>query len=97
MVQIRRELTKGYLFAFRLSHLGKAAHRVSVPCRQEAFFEGQVHAFTVLGGVPGRIRYDNSTAAVAKVLGLSRARIETDRWVAFRPTTASKPGTADPA
>ncbi|MDO0930073.1 hypothetical protein QQY24_33960 [Streptomyces sp. TG1A-8] len=52
---------------------------------QEAFFEGHVHALRVLGGVPrGRVRYDNFKAAVAQVLGLSRARVETDRWIAFR-------------
>ncbi|MFJ3145299.1 hypothetical protein ACIPJM_22970 [Streptomyces halstedii] len=52
---------------------------------QEAFFEGHVHALRVLGGVPrGRVRYDNLKAAVAQVLGLSRARVETDRWIAFR-------------
>ncbi len=44
-----------------------------------------MHALRVLGGVPrGRVRYDNLKAAVAQVLGLSRARVETDRWIAFR-------------
>jgi hypothetical protein len=39
----------------------------------------------VLGGVPtGKVRYDNLKAAVARVLGFSRARKETDRWTAFR-------------
>jgi hypothetical protein len=52
---------------------------------QEAFLEGHVHAFRVLGGVPtGKVRYDNLKAAVAQVLGLSRARVETQRWSAFR-------------
>ncbi|MGV9907369.1 hypothetical protein ACWDU8_33640 [Streptomyces sp. NPDC003388] len=44
-----------------------------------------MHALRTLGGVPrGRVRYDNLKAAVAQVLGLSRARVETDRWIAFR-------------
>jgi hypothetical protein len=44
-----------------------------------------VHAFGVLGGVPaGKVRYDNLTSAVARVLGFTRARVETDRWTAFR-------------
>jgi transposase len=74
-----------YLFVFRLSFSGKAVHRISVPEGQEAFFEGHVHAFTVLGGVPaGKVRYDNLTSAVARVLGFTRARVETDRWTAFR-------------
>ena len=52
---------------------------------QEAFFEGHVHAFSVLGGVPtGKIRYDNLKAAVARVLGFGRDRVETERWTAFR-------------
>lgn len=52
---------------------------------QEAFFEGHVHALNVLGGVPtGKVRYDNLRAAVAQVLGLSRRRVEAERWTAFR-------------
>jgi hypothetical protein len=31
-----------------------------------------------------KIRYDNLKAAVAQVIGFSRQRVETDRWVAFR-------------
>lgn len=54
-------------------------------CGLEAFFESHVHALQTLGGVPrGRVRYDNLKAAVAQVLGLTRARVETDRWIAFR-------------
>ncbi|MFI2765527.1 hypothetical protein ACH5A3_43120 [Streptomyces echinatus] len=54
-------------------------------CGQEAFFEGHVHALRTLGGVPrSKVRYDNLKAAVARVLGLSRARVEADRWIAFK-------------
>jgi transposase len=74
-----------YMFVFRLSFSGKAVHRISASEGQEAFFEGHAHAFSVLGGVPaGKIRYDNLTSAVARVLGFTRARVETDRWTAFR-------------
>lgn len=60
-------------------------HRISASAGQEAFFEGHTHAFQVLGGVPaGKVRYDNLKAAVAQVLGFSRARTEADRWTAFR-------------
>lgn len=83
-VKVRGEVITCYLFSLRLSYSGKAVHRISVSCGQEAFFEGHAHAFSVLGGVPARIRYDNLKAAVAKILGLSRARVETDRWIAFR-------------
>lgn len=41
-----------YLFSFRLSYSGKAVHKVFASQGQEAFFEGHVHDFTVLGGVP---------------------------------------------
>jgi hypothetical protein len=30
------------------------------------------------------VHYDNLKSAVAKVFGLNRARVETDRWLAFR-------------
>jgi transposase len=77
--------TKCYLFTFRLSFSGKAVHRVTASCGQEAFFEGHVHAFNVVGGVPaGKVRYDNLRSAVARVLGFGRARVETERWTAFR-------------
>jgi transposase len=76
--------TKCFLFTFRLSYSGKAVHRVFASCGQEAFFEGHVHAFSVLGGVPvGKVRYDNLKAAVSRVL-FGRTRTENDRWVAFR-------------
>ncbi|WP_412098625.1 IS21 family transposase [Mycolicibacterium iranicum] len=84
-VRLRGQLVTCHLFSLRMSYSGKAVHRVSATGGQEAFFEGHVHAFEVLGGVPaGRIRYDNLKAAVAQVIGFSRQRVETDRWVAFR-------------
>ncbi|GAB3460137.1 hypothetical protein GCM10027570_44700 [Streptomonospora sediminis] len=45
------------LFGFRLSYSGKAVHRAFASGGQEAFFEGHVHASSVLGGVPfGQVR-----------------------------------------
>lgn len=74
-----------HLFTFRMSFSGKSVHRVSASGGQEAFFEGHVHALDVLGGVPtGKVRYDNLTSAVRQVLGFKRARVENERWVAFR-------------
>jgi len=35
----------------------------------EAFLEGHVRAFTYFGGIPTRILYDNTTLAVARILG----------------------------
>ena len=75
--------TKVALFTLRLSYSGKAVHRVFPTQGQEAFLEGHVHAFETLGGLPGRIRYDNLKAAVSRVT-FGRTRTETVRWVAFR-------------
>ncbi|MEV4731840.1 hypothetical protein [Saccharopolyspora sp. NPDC049426] len=85
MLRLRGQQVTCSLFSFRLSFSGKAVHRVFLSGGQEAFLEGHVHAFTVLGGVPtGKVRYDNLKAAVAQVLGFSRQRVENERWTAFR-------------
>ncbi len=73
-VRLGGEVVTCYLFAFRLSYSGKAVHRVFASAGQEAFFEGHVHA----------LNYDNLRAAVARVLGFSRQRVEAERWTAFR-------------
>jgi transposase len=84
-VRLAGVMTKCFLFVFRMSYSGKAVHQVFATCGQEAFLEGHVHAFTVLGGVPaGQVRYDNLTAAVWKVLLRGRARTENPRWTVFR-------------
>ena len=84
-VRLRGQLVTCHLFSLRMSYSGRAVHRASATGGQEAFFEGHVHAFGVLGGVPaGKVRYDNLKAAVAQVIGFSRQRVETARWVAFR-------------
>ncbi|MBR7676487.1 IS21 family transposase [Streptomyces daliensis] len=84
-IRLAGEQVKCSLFSFRLSYSGKAVHRVSASGGQEAFFEGHVHALRVLGGVPtGKVHYDNLNSAVAQVLGFNRARVETERWTAFR-------------
>ena len=76
--------TKTALFTMRLSYSGRAAHRASLSQGQEAFLEGHVYAFGRLGGVPaGKIRYDNLTSAVKRVV-FGRTRVENQRWVAFR-------------
>jgi transposase len=73
-----------HLFTLRLSYSGKAVHRVFLSQAQEAFMQGHVEAFRVLGGVPTRhIRYDNLKPAVSQ-LCFGRSRVESQRWVAFR-------------
>src|SRR6478752_3717783 len=78
--------TKCHMFIFRLSHSGRAIHRIYPTQAQEAFLEGHIEAFKVLGGIPTKhIRYDNLTSAVtAVVFGQGRHRQENDRWVLFR-------------
>src|SRR5260370_1981640 len=83
-IRMAGEMTKCFLFTLRLSYSGKAVHRVFASQGQEAFIEGHLHAFAVLGGVPaGKIRYDNLRSAVSRVL-MGRDRAESDRWVLFR-------------
>jgi hypothetical protein len=83
-VELGGQLSRCFLFAFRLSCSGKGVHRVYASQAQEAFLEGHVTAFEVMGGVPFRqIRYDNLSPAVAKVLA-GRNRTETQRWLSFR-------------
>lgn len=73
------------MFVYRLSHSGKAIHRVYPTGGQEAFLEGHIEAFHALGGIPTRhIRYDNLTSAVVQVIhGGDRLRDENERWVLF--------------
>lgn len=77
--------TKVFIFVFRMSHSGKAIHRVYPTLSQEAFLEGHVAAFEELGGIPTmQIKYDNLGQAVKKVLSVGRRREENDRWALFR-------------
>lgn len=50
---------------------------------QEAFLQAQVEAFRHLGGVPGRIAYDNPRVAVTKILPRNE-REENETFKAFR-------------
>ena len=81
--RVRRELTELSMFIMRLSHSGRAVHVCFPGEGQEAFLEGHTLAFERLGGVPGRVRYDNLKAAVSRVLA-GRDRIESDRFGALR-------------
>ena len=63
---------------------------------QEAFLEGHTVALDRLGGVPRRIRYDNLSSAVTRVLR-GRARVESDRFVALRSHYGPTASSASPA
>ena len=78
--------TKCHMFAFRLSHSGRAVHRMYPTQGHEAFLEGHIAAFETIGGIQTtQIKYDNLTAAVTTVIyGTGRRRTENDRWVLFR-------------
>lgn len=68
--------TKCHMFTFRLSHSGRAVHRVYSTQSQEAFLEGHIAAFEEVGGVP---RLQKRV-----LIGEGRGRVENDRWVVFR-------------
>jgi transposase len=76
-------LLKLWLFVLRLSCSGRAFHVAFATQAQEAFLDGHVLAVEYLGGVPGRIRYDNLKPAVTRVLK-GRDRDEAERFIALR-------------
>jgi transposase len=71
------------VFSMRSMASGAAFHRAYRHATQQAFLEAHELAFPYFGGVFRRLRYDNLTAAVKRVLRGSR-REETTRFVAFR-------------
>ena len=97
-VRLAGEMTKCFLFTLRLSHSGRAVHRVFASQGQEAFLEGHVAAFEALGGVPfDKIRYDNLQLGGAP--GAVRAQprgVAGAGWRSGR-TTGSTRSTACPA
>lgn len=83
-IRLAGEPSAVQLFSFRLSCSGKTVHRAYATGSQEAFLEGHVEAFRVLGGVPWRhVRYDNLKPAVNEVC-FGRTRLESQRWTVFR-------------
>src|SRR5262249_36565420 len=83
-------LAKLWMFVMRLSHSGRAFHVAFATQAQEAFLEGHVLAFEDFGAVPGRVRYDNLTSAVVRVLK-GRDRDEAERFIALRSHYKSVP------
>jgi transposase len=71
------------VFAMRAMASGAAFHRAYLRATQQAFLEAHELGFQYLGGVFRRLRYDNLSAAVKKILRGHR-REETTRFVAFR-------------
>ncbi|MEU1599579.1 IS21 family transposase [Streptomyces sp. NPDC005708] len=96
-IDLAGERTKCFVSAFRLAYSGKAVHRITASCGQEAFLDGHVHAFRTLGGIPaGQIRYDNLSPAVSRVIRKSRSREEHPRWADFRKHFSITPFYCEP-
>jgi transposase len=77
------ERTKLQVFAMRSMASAAAFHCAYLHATQQAFLEAHELAFAYFGGVFRKLRYDNLTSAVKKILRGYR-REETARFVAFR-------------
>jgi transposase len=77
------ERTKLQVFAMRSMASGAAFHCAFLHATQQAFLEAHELAFAFFCGVFRKLRYDNLTAAVKKILQGYR-REETTRFIAFR-------------
>jgi transposase len=62
-------LQKIHFFAFDLPHSDASFVKAYPAETSEAFCDGHVSAFAFFGGVPQSILYDNTTLAVARILG----------------------------
>ncbi len=60
---------KAHYFVMDLPHSDDCWVQAFPAETTEAFLEGHVRAFSYFGGVPTRILYDNTTLAVARILG----------------------------
>jgi transposase len=81
--ELAGERMKVQVFSMRSMASGGAFHRAYFRATQQAFLEAHELAFEYFSGVFRRIRYDNLSAAVKKILRGSR-REETARFIAFR-------------
>ncbi|MBV8843229.1 MAG: IS21 family transposase [Bryobacterales bacterium] len=77
------ERQKLYIFCLRSMASGGAFHQAYPHATQQAFLEAHELAFHHFGGVFERLRYDNLTSAVKKILRGQR-REESERFVGFR-------------
>ena len=84
---------KAHYIAMDLPH-SDACYVKAYPAETtEAFCDGHVSAFVFLGGVPQSILYDNTTLAVARILGDGRCQ-RTRCSPSCSPTTCSMTGLA---
>jgi len=83
VVYIAGELVTVQLFLMRLCYSRRLFVRAYPVQKQEAFFDGHVHAFHFFQGVPQRIAYDNLKVAVQRILE-GRSRQEQEAFIIFR-------------
>jgi transposase len=83
VAELGGESTKLQVFVMRSMASGGAFHRAYQRSTQQAFLEAQQLGFHYFGGVFRRLRYDNLTSAVKRILRGFR-REETTRFIAFR-------------
>jgi transposase len=77
------ERTKLQVFAMRSMASGAAFHCAFLHATQQAFLEAHELAFAYYSGVFRKLRYDNLTSAVKKILR-GHQREQTARFIAFR-------------
>jgi transposase len=82
-VDICEEREKAYVFCMRSMASGGAFHCAFPHASQQAFLEAHEQGFAYFGGVFEKLRYDNLTSAVKKILR-GQQREETTRFIAFR-------------
>lgn len=83
VVELAGERQRVQMFVMRSMASGAAFHRAYPRATQQAFLEAHEYAFAYFGGVFRRLRYDNLSSAVRRILRGSR-REETVRFIAFR-------------
>ena len=66
---------KAHYFALDLPHSDGCYVKAYPAETTESFCDGHVSAFAFLGGVPQSILYDNTTLAVARILGDGRRQV----------------------
>ena len=70
VVELRGQREKVAFFCLILPHSNVWFVKAYPRETTEAFLDGHVSAFAFLGGVPRSILYDNTTLAVARILGV---------------------------
>jgi len=83
VVELAGERQLAQVFVVRSMASRSAYHRAYPRATQQAFLDAHQRAFHYFGGVFRRLRYDNLTSAVKKILR-GHQRQETTRFIAFR-------------